>query len=256
MPANHTDDLRLAHVLADDADSLTTSRFKAQDLHVVTKPDLTPVTDADRSVEEGIRRTLSRARPRDAVVGEEEGTTGHGSRRWVVDPIDGTKNFVRGVPVWATLNAEYFFPDCGNADCSLYGGTIEGVAEENQVLPVGPPRDFTGIKAGDLLMQLILLQGPPFGCRRALDVFKQGVDPLASALNRVKPFLGRHRQECLLGRHGDRSVAGSSLGKGQHRRPPVPVVDKLEKAVAPRCVGDSLNRHADAVEVERVEVVA
>jgi histidinol-phosphatase len=103
MPANHTDDLRLAHVLADDADSLTTSRFKAQDLHVVTKPDLTPVTDADRSVEEGIRRTLSRARPRDAVVGEEGGTTGHGSRRWVVDPIDGTKNFVRGVPVWATL---------------------------------------------------------------------------------------------------------------------------------------------------------
>jgi histidinol-phosphatase len=63
------------------------------------------VTDADRSVEEGIRRTLSRARPRDAVVGEEQGTTGHGSRRWVVDPIDGTKNFVRGVPVWATLIA-------------------------------------------------------------------------------------------------------------------------------------------------------
>ena len=63
MPANHTDDLRLAHVLADDADSLTTSRFKAQDLHVVTKPDLTPVTDADRSVEEGIRRTLSGPAP-------------------------------------------------------------------------------------------------------------------------------------------------------------------------------------------------
>ena len=103
MPANHTDDLRLAHVLADDADSLTTSRFKAQDLHVVQKPDLTPVTDADRSVEEGIRRTLSRVRPRDAVVGEEQGSTGYGSRRWVVDPIDGTKNFVRGVPVWATL---------------------------------------------------------------------------------------------------------------------------------------------------------
>jgi histidinol-phosphatase len=103
MPTNFTDDLRLAHVLADDADSLTTSRFKAQDLHVVTKPDLTPVTDADKSVEEGIRRTLSRARPRDAVLGEEQGSTGHSQRRWVVDPIDGTKNFVRGVPVWATL---------------------------------------------------------------------------------------------------------------------------------------------------------
>ncbi|MDP3967515.1 MAG: histidinol-phosphatase [Nocardioides sp.] len=102
-PADFTDDLRLAHLLADDADSLTTDRFGAIDLHVARKPDLTPVTDADRSVEEMIRRTLSRARPRDAVTGEEEGTTGSSNRRWVVDPIDGTKNFVRGVPVWATL---------------------------------------------------------------------------------------------------------------------------------------------------------
>ena len=105
MATNFNDDLRLALVLADDADSLTTDRFKAQDLHVMNKPDLTPVTDADKSVEEGIRRTLSRSRPRDAVVGEEQGSTGHSQRRWVVDPIDGTKNYVRGVPVWATLIA-------------------------------------------------------------------------------------------------------------------------------------------------------
>src|SRR3954451_7849102 len=105
MPTTFTDDLRLAHVMADDADSLSTSRFRALDLHVMHKPDLTPVTDADKSVEEGIRRTLSRARPRDAVLGEEEGSTGHSQRRWVVDPIDGTKNYVRGVPVWATLIA-------------------------------------------------------------------------------------------------------------------------------------------------------
>ena len=98
-----TDDLRLAHVLADDADSLTTARFKALDLHVMSKPDLTPVTDADQAVEEAIRRTLSRVRSRDAVTGEEQGTTGNSQRRWIVDPIDGTKNFVRGVPVWATL---------------------------------------------------------------------------------------------------------------------------------------------------------
>ena len=103
MPSDYTDDLRLAHVLADDADSTSTARFKALDLHVMTKPDLTPVTDADQSVEEGIRRVLSRARPRDAVQGEETGSTGHSQRRWVVDPIDGTKNFVRGVPVWASL---------------------------------------------------------------------------------------------------------------------------------------------------------
>jgi histidinol-phosphatase len=103
--SDYTDDLRLAHVLADDADSLTTARFKALDLHVMSKPDLSPVTDADESVEETIRRTLSRVRSRDAVVGEEHGSTGHSQRRWVIDPIDGTKNFVRGVPVWATLIA-------------------------------------------------------------------------------------------------------------------------------------------------------
>jgi histidinol-phosphatase len=105
MALDYTDDLRLAHVLADDADALTMARFKALDLHVMTKPDLTPVTDADQAVEEGIRRTLSRARSRDAVLGEEQGSIGHSQRRWVVDPIDGTKNFVRGVPVWATLIA-------------------------------------------------------------------------------------------------------------------------------------------------------
>ena len=100
---DYTDDLRLAHVLADDADSITTSRFKAMDLHVMSKPDLTPVTDADQAVEESIRRTLSRVRSRDAITGEEQGSTGHSQRRWVIDPIDGTKNYVRGVPVWATL---------------------------------------------------------------------------------------------------------------------------------------------------------
>src|SRR3954465_14816876 len=99
------EDMRLAHVLADQADSISMERFKAQDLKVETKPDLTPVTDADRAVEEQLRIMLSRARTRDAVQGEEFGTTGHGSRRWVLDPIDGTKNFVRGVPVWATLIA-------------------------------------------------------------------------------------------------------------------------------------------------------
>jgi histidinol-phosphatase len=105
MRTTHTDDLRLAHVLADDADSLTMDRFKSLDLHVTRKPDLTPVTDADQAVETAVRRTLGRARPRDAVLGEEQGSSGWGPRRWVIDPIDGTKNFVRGVPVWATLIA-------------------------------------------------------------------------------------------------------------------------------------------------------
>lgn len=104
MPA-YDDDLRLAHVLADGADSITMSRFRALDLSVETKPDLTPVSDADRTVEESIRSTLQRARSRDAVTGEEYGDTGHGPRRWLLDPVDGTKNFIRGVPVWATLIA-------------------------------------------------------------------------------------------------------------------------------------------------------
>src|SRR3954469_12520556 len=103
--SSYNDDLRLAHVLADSVDSQTMSRFKALDLRIETKPDLTPVTDADKSAEEAIRGQLSRSRPRDAVLGEEFGSTGHGSRRWIIDPIDGTKNFVRGVPVWATLIA-------------------------------------------------------------------------------------------------------------------------------------------------------
>ncbi|GAA3507904.1 histidinol-phosphatase [Actinomadura keratinilytica] len=103
--ADYSDDLRLAHVLADAADDITTKRFRALDLAVETKPDMTPVSDADRGVEEQIRGTLKRARPRDAVLGEEFGRTGQGARCWIIDPIDATKNFVRGVPVWATLIA-------------------------------------------------------------------------------------------------------------------------------------------------------
>jgi histidinol-phosphatase len=103
--AVYDDDLRLAHVIADMVDSVTTSRFQAADLRVETKPDLTPVSDADKAAEDLVRTQLRRTRPRDAVVGEEFAPTGHGSRQWVVDPIDGTKNFVRGVPVWATLLA-------------------------------------------------------------------------------------------------------------------------------------------------------
>ncbi|MFF7632709.1 histidinol-phosphatase [Kitasatospora sp. NPDC008050] len=103
--ADYHDDLRLAHVLADSADSVTLERFRALDLKIETKPDLTPVSDADKAAEEAVRSVLQRARPRDAVLGEEFGLVGSGPRRWVIDPIDGTKNYIRGVPVWATLIA-------------------------------------------------------------------------------------------------------------------------------------------------------
>ena len=99
------DDLSLALALADAADEVTMARFLAQDLAVETKPDATPVTDADRAVERAVRELLGQRRPGDSVLGEEYGTSGDGPRRWVVDPVDGTKNFVRGVPVWATLIA-------------------------------------------------------------------------------------------------------------------------------------------------------
>lgn len=101
----YDDDLRVAHVLADSVEDITMSRFGAPDLHVESKPDLTPVTEADREAERIIRENLKRARPRDAIKGEEFGESGTASRRWIVDPIDGTKNYVRGVPVWATLIA-------------------------------------------------------------------------------------------------------------------------------------------------------
>ena len=100
------DDLALAHALADLSDAISLDRYQAQDLVVTTKPDNTPVTDADRAVETAIREALATHRQSDGLVGEEfgsdKGTTG---RYWVIDPIDGTKNFMRGVPTWATLIA-------------------------------------------------------------------------------------------------------------------------------------------------------
>jgi histidinol-phosphatase len=107
--AGYADDLALAHLLADTADAISMARFRAQDLHVTSKPDLTPVSDADTAVEKALRATLARTRPRDGVLGEEfgasEAAAGPGTRQWVIDPIDGTKNFVRGVPIWGTLIA-------------------------------------------------------------------------------------------------------------------------------------------------------
>ncbi|GAA1841248.1 histidinol-phosphatase [Asanoa iriomotensis] len=109
MAPRYADDLSLAHVLADTADKISMDRFRALDLRVESKPDLTPVSDADQAVERALRATLGRTRPRDSVLGEEYGVSaaaaGPGHRQWVIDPIDGTKNYIRGVPIWATLIA-------------------------------------------------------------------------------------------------------------------------------------------------------
>lgn len=97
-------DLHLAHALADAADALTLPRFQATDLRVDTKPDMTPVSDADLACERTLRDLLAAQRPDDAILGEEfGGTPATSGRQWIIDPIDGTKNYVRGVPVWATL---------------------------------------------------------------------------------------------------------------------------------------------------------
>ncbi len=97
-------DLAFALELADLADSLSLPRFRALDLRVETKPDRSPVTDADRAVERALRERIERDRPGEGVLGEEEGDEG-GAVRWVIDPIDGTRNFSRGMPVWSTLIA-------------------------------------------------------------------------------------------------------------------------------------------------------
>jgi len=98
-------DLALALRLCDLADTMTAAAFRRRDLVVETKPDLTPVSEADRAVEEAVRAELAHVKPGDAVLGEEFGESGQGPRRWIIDPIDGTKNFVRNIPVWATLLA-------------------------------------------------------------------------------------------------------------------------------------------------------
>jgi histidinol-phosphatase len=84
---------------------ITLPRFRAEDLQVETKPDSTPVSEADRGAEERIRELLGRARPNDGIIGEELGSEGSATRRWIIDPIDGTKSYVAGRPTWATLIA-------------------------------------------------------------------------------------------------------------------------------------------------------
>src|ERR1700750_2864801 len=104
------DDLDLALELADVADAITMARIRARDRVVETKPDLTPVSEADRAVEQAMRAHLASRRPDDTVFGEEYGgasddAAGGRGRRWIVDPIDGTKGYVRGMQVWGTLLA-------------------------------------------------------------------------------------------------------------------------------------------------------
>jgi histidinol-phosphatase len=105
VAAGILEDLRLALDLADMAHVLALQRFRSADLHITTKPDRTPVTDADQAIEQALRAALRDARPEDAVLGEEFGGEPTAGRQWIIDPIDGTTNFLRGLPIWATLIA-------------------------------------------------------------------------------------------------------------------------------------------------------
>ncbi|WP_439592438.1 inositol monophosphatase family protein [Microbacterium sp.] len=98
-------DLDLALRLADAADAASMPRFDSPDLDVQAKPDATFVTDADLATEEAIRAILAVERPADSVLGEEFGTTGDSNRQWIIDPIDGTHNYLKGIPMWTTLIA-------------------------------------------------------------------------------------------------------------------------------------------------------
>jgi histidinol-phosphatase len=118
LPDDWSADLALALRLADTADAITLSRFRAADLRVTRKPDRTPVTDADTATEDALRAVLGAERSGDAVLGEERGgEVSENGRGWVLDPIDGTKNFSRGMPAWATLIA-----------LTVHGRAVVGVA--------------------------------------------------------------------------------------------------------------------------------
>src|SRR5437763_14752392 len=164
--ARYDDDLRFAHVLADNADDITTRRFRALDLRVDTKPDLTPVAGGDRAAEEAVGTVLRRSRPRDAVLGEETGRSGSGPRCWVIGPIDGTKNYVRGVPVWATLIGLMDGPDVvvgvvsAPALSRRWWAALGGGAWTGRSLTKASPLRVSGVtKMGDASMSYSSLGG-------------------------------------------------------------------------------------------------
>lgn len=100
-----TDDLALALRLADAADRVAMARFDAPDLNIDLKADQSPVTEADLATERAIRDILVAERPADGIHGEEFGTSGDAARQWIIDPIDGTANYLKGIPMWSTLIA-------------------------------------------------------------------------------------------------------------------------------------------------------
>jgi histidinol-phosphatase len=147
------DDLAFALSLADTADAISLPRFRAADLHVETKPDLTPVSEADRAVEAALRERIALERGGEPVFGEEEG--GDDRSGWVIDPIDGTRNYTRGIPVWATLIslgdrvAVVSAPALGRRWWAELGGGAYADGQRLRVSGIGRVEDATVLFAGE-----------------------------------------------------------------------------------------------------------
>ena len=178
------DDLALAHALADAADAISLDRFEALDLVVEQKPDRTPVTDADRAVERAIRQRLVAERPGDAILGEEYGSAGSSHRHWIIDPIDGTANFLRGVPVWATLIA-----------LVVDGIPVLGVVSS----PALSKRWWASTGRGAWMLDSSIPQGADPGTPRRLAVSKvQALDSASVSYNSLKGWDEAGRLDALL----------------------------------------------------------
>lgn len=159
-------DLSLALQLADMADDISLSRFRATDLVVTTKPDMSPVSDADKGVEIALRAALADSRPGDSILGEEFGTEGNASRQWIIDPIDGTKNYVRGVPIWASL-----------ISLAINGVPVVGVVSA----PALGRRWWAALGHGAHTSEAANLQNPTSGARQERRIHVSQVSGLADS---------------------------------------------------------------------------
>ena len=206
----YADDLKLAHELADIADRISTARFLATDLKIETKPDLTPVTDADQEIERELRKILEKQRAADGITGEEFGKSPIATnRRWIIDPIDGTKNYVRGVPVWATLIAlmegdevvvgvvsapalfrRWFSQKDGGAYLQLGGGSAQTISDTSSQMQSVRKLNVSGIsKLADASLSISTFATPNvLGRNDGWGDKQKGLLALADQLWRVRGY--------------------------------------------------------------------
>ncbi len=237
---NVSPDLELALRLADAADAISLQRFRTG-LAFEMKADLTPVTEADLAVEAKLRALLAEARPEDAILGEEEGTTGSGARRWILDPIDGTRNYARGIPVWATLVA---LEEDGEVRIGVVSAPAlarrwwaergEGAVVNGKHIGVSSVAEIE-----DAVLSFALENAVPKIARRAWHVrgFGDFWSHMLVAEGAVDGVGGRGRRRRVgsRGRAGDRRGGGRTVhGLRGRRAPRRPVRDRFERPPARR----------------------